>query len=37
MQPDNWGSLARIGLFIVSREVVPVLCGAALKNRQRDE
>lgn len=23
MQPDNWGSLARIGLFIVSREVVP--------------
>jgi len=23
MQPDNWGSLARIGIFIVSREVVP--------------
>ncbi|KAF0128115.1 MAG: maleate isomerase [Xanthobacteraceae bacterium] len=23
MQPDNWGSRARIGIFIVSREVVP--------------
>lgn len=23
MRPDNWGSLARIGIFIVSREVVP--------------